>query len=106
MSFFNSLILKVAHAQGGEVVITLPNPLAPASNLFELLTAIINALRVYIAPPILGLVVMYGAFQMLFAAGDPTKFAIGKKTILYAVIGYAIILIANGVALIIQDLVQ
>ena len=104
MNFFNSLI-KIAHAQV-TVAITLPNPLAPASDLFQLLTAIITALRVYIAPPILGLVVMYGAFQMLFAAGDPTKFTTGKKTILYAVIGYAIILIANGVALIIQDLVQ
>ena len=41
---------------------------------------------------------------MLFAGGDPEKFKSGKMTILYAAIGYAIILISKTIASIIKSI--
>ena len=43
---------------------------------------------------------------MVFAQGDPEKFAKGKKTILYTAIGYGIILIGWGFVTIIQDVLS
>ncbi|MDP1706392.1 MAG: pilin [bacterium] len=50
-----------------------------------------------IGAPIFVLFVLIGAFQIMFAAGNAEKWKTGKNTIIYAVIGYAIILIANGI---------
>lgn len=83
----------------------LCNPLG-ADSIGGVIQKIIEALRDYIGPPILTLMVLYGAFQMLFAGGEPEKFATGRKTILYAVIGYAIILLASGIEFIIKDLLR
>ena len=85
---------------------TLPNPLGETNTVWELIDKIIAALRDFIAPPIVGLMVMYGAFQILTASDSEDKFKSGKKTILYAVIGYAIILIASGISLIIKDVLR
>ena len=86
--------------------ISLPNPLGTTTTVSELINNIIRALRDYIAPPIVGIMIIYGAFQILFAAGSEEKFKTGKKTILYAVIGYAIILIASGISSIIVDVLR
>ncbi len=83
--------------------VTLPNPLGTTDTVWKLIDTIITALRDKIAPPIVGLMVIYGAFQILFAGGEPEKFKTGRKTILYAVIGYAIIFVASGIDLIIKD---
>jgi len=90
---------------GGEnpPAVTLPNPLGTTNTVWELIDKIIAGLRDFIAPPIVGLMVMYGAFQILTASDSEDKFKSGKKTILYAVIGYAIILVASGISLIIKD---
>ena len=48
--------------------------------------------------------VIYGGFQILTAGGTPEKFTTGRKTILYAVIGYGIIIISKGVTLILKQL--
>jgi len=47
--------------------------------------------------------ILVGAFQIMFAGGDEERFKMGKKTILYTAIGYAIILIGWGLTSIIQD---
>ncbi len=108
-AIYLSFIAKLSFAQeaGGEgAAITIPNPLAPASNVMDIIQNIINALTIYIAPPIVALMVLYGAFQILFAGANPDKFTEGKRTILYAAIGYAIILIANGITLVINNLLS
>lgn len=86
---------------GGQVTIT--NPLG--SNCTDLtcpMQAIINFLFT-IAIPLCAIMVLVGGFQMLTAAGDPTKFSNGRKTILYAVAGFAVILVAGGVATLIRN---
>ncbi len=41
--------------------------------------------------------VLYGAFQIMTAGGKPEQVSSGRKTILYAVIGYAVVLLATSV---------
>lgn len=88
---------------GGPVVITLHNPLG-ADSIPELLNNIVKFLRDQIAPTLLILVILFGAFQMLFAGGSPEKFKKGKQTILYSVIAYIIIWVASGVTSIIESI--
>lgn len=84
--------------------VTLENPLG-TTNVAELLDRIVNYLIV-IASPIVAIMVIIGAFQMLFAAGDPEKFKKGQKTIIFAVVGFAIILISKGITSIIEQLLR
>ena len=54
--------------------------------------------------PIAGLMILYGAFLILTAAESPQRFEAGKNTILYTVIGLAIILLAKGLVVLISQL--
>lgn len=87
----------------GNMSICLTNPLGSETNsISDLLGKIITYLY-QIAGPILGIFVIIGGFQMLTAQDNETKFAKGKKTITYAAIGFAVILIADGVNIIIKS---
>ncbi len=48
--------------------------------------------------------VVWGGFQMMTAAGNPEKFAAGKKTLTSAAIGFVIVLLASGVAQLIKSI--
>ncbi|MDP3724915.1 MAG: pilin [Nanoarchaeota archaeon] len=82
------------------------NPLGPGVTTIEaLLKRIINWL-ITIAAPIAAGMVVYGAYQMLFAAGEPEKVKTGRNTILYTVVGYGIILISWGVVSIVENFLK
>ena len=85
----------------GAATVPLTNPLG-ADDFGEVAEKVIGALTV-IATPIVAVMVLVGGFQILTAAGDPEKFSKGKKTILYAAVGFVIILLAQGVVGIIND---
>jgi len=53
--------------------------------------------------PLCVIMVLVGAFQMMTAAGNPEKFSQGKKTLTWAAIGFAVVLIAGGVANILKS---
>ncbi len=100
----NFLFFGVALAQDGEPGgqgFTIPNPLK-CVTLEECVNSIINGL-ILLSAPIATVMVIVGAFQILTAAGDPEKFSKGRKTILYAAVGFGIILLAKGVVFIIKD---
>ncbi len=99
--------LALADSQFGG---SLTNPLAcpqagnaPADSLQACAVRVINFLTI-IATPIVSIMVLYGGFLMITAAGEPEKFSQGRKTLLYAAIGFAVVLLANGVAGIIQNI--
>ena len=48
--------------------------------------------------------VIIGAFQIMFAGGNPENVTKGKKTILYSVVGFVIVVVASGVAFILKEL--
>ena len=90
---------------GDSQIIALPNPLGTNSDIESILKSIIDWLIIIGAPIATGMII-FGAYQMLFAAGDPAKFKTGQKTILYTVIGYGIILIGWGITSIIEEILN
>lgn len=76
-------------AQGGTNFIEIENPLE-ADTIEEILCAITNLLKTFGLG--IGIVmVIWGGIQILAAGGSEEKATQGKKTITWAVIGYAII---------------
>ena len=74
---------------------------------FDTLTDLLIAVSKWlfkIAIPIVTIMILYGAFQMLTAAGNPEQFSKGKRTILYAIIGLVVVLIASGIPDLIKQL--
>ena len=87
---------------GGGVPLT--NPLEGiADDFLGLVDFILKQARLY-AGMIAVLVIIYGAYQILFAAGDPTQFKAGRQTIIYAVIGFALVLLAGVITDIIRQI--
>ena len=96
----------VVLAQGGGSPITFPNPIAPTATIGEVITKILVALRDNIAPPIVAGMIIFGAFQILTSGGEPEMFTTGKRTILWAVIGYGIVIIATGIDSVIRSVLD
>ena len=82
--------------------VTLPNPLS--ANSFQAVVAQVTNLLLLIAIPLTAIMALVGGFQMITAGSDPEKFSNGRKTLMYAAIGFAVVLIAGGVAQIIKNL--
>jgi len=103
----NLFIIK-AFAANGSVTggttggVTLPNPLG-SGDIPTLLGKVADFFYT-IGIPLLTIMVLVGAFQILTAAGEPEKFKTGQKTVIYAAIGFGIILISKGITLIIKEL--
>lgn len=103
-SFLTKLLfVNIAKADGESLPIDvkLYNPLGEGQTLVKLLDRFFIGLTwvgAFVAP----IFIIYGAFQMLTSAGNAEKFEGGKKTILYTVIGFIIILAARGIVDIIK----
>jgi hypothetical protein len=88
-------------ANPGSGPISLPNPLS--ANSFQQVVANISNFLLIIAVPLVTIMALVGGFQMITAGGEPEKFANGRKTLTYAVIGFAVVLLAGGIAQIIKN---
>lgn len=86
---------------GEETTISFPNPIS-CGDVPCVINRIISLLY-WIAIPVAVLMILYGGFKILVAGGDPKKFSDGKKVILYAVIGLAIVLVSGGVVSIVKS---
>lgn len=64
--------------------------LTKASSIEQLLSGVAGFLLT-IAVPIATIMIIVGAFQILTSGGNPEKVITGKKTIVYAAVGIAII---------------
>ncbi|HUC02193.1 MAG TPA: hypothetical protein VMA75_04850 [Candidatus Paceibacterota bacterium] len=84
--------------------ITLNDPLGGA-NFTTVANNVIFFLSTTIAIPLTAIMVLVGAFQMTTSAGDPEKISKGRKTLLYAAIGFVVALIATGVTSIIKSVI-
>jgi hypothetical protein len=91
-------------ADGGGSAISLPNPLS-CGDTGCVVTKIINFIFM-LATPICAIMVLWGGFEMMTAAGDPEKFSTGRNTILYAAIGFVVVLLANSATSIIGSIFQ
>ena len=87
----------------------LPNPLDPSGScgssmtLIDVLQRVIDWINV-MAIPVFIIIILYGAFQILTAAGAPDKIKKGREAIKWAIIAYAIIHCAWGIVSIVKQL--
>lgn len=81
---------------GNPKEIVIKNPLK-FGTIPEILNAVAGFLYA-LALAVVTITVLWGGFQILTAAGRPEQIDRGKKTLLWAVIGTVVILIAGGIA--------
>ncbi len=84
------------------VSVIITNPLA-CNDLTCALSKVTDRI-LFVAAPITAIMVLVGGFMMITAGGDPEKFSKGKKTLLYAAIGFVVVLAANAVSPLIESL--
>ncbi len=92
-----------ADANGG-VSPHIDNPLG-----FETITEVIEAVVKFLiaaAGAILVVIILFGAFQIMTAAGNPENIKKGRNTIVWALLGFAIILVASGLGSIIANILE
>ena len=99
-------LVRAAFAASGPF--QLINPLDPTNsgkcNDISCPVAAISNFLFTISIPLVAIFIFIGGFQVMTAAGNPEKASAGKRTILYAVIGFVIILLAGSVAALIQSI--
>ena len=86
------------------VAIEITNPLKH-QTFEELIKAIIVFLR-NLALAATALVIVLAGFYFVTAAGDPAKVTMAKQMILYALIGLAIVLAAEGIVALIGKVIK
>lgn len=95
--------ILIAQAEGAESVqITSP---IEADNFTELLSLLAGAL-VKIAIPILVIIIIWSGIQLVISAGSPEKIGKAWKTLKFALIGFAIILIGEGFVTLIKSILE
>ncbi|MBI4138045.1 MAG: hypothetical protein HY482_00425 [Candidatus Wildermuthbacteria bacterium] len=70
------------------------NPIS-SDNLLDLLRTVLNFMFV-LAIAILPIVIVYGGILMLGSGGDPARIKKGREVLLWAVLAFAVILLARG----------
>lgn len=85
----------------GEGGLEIQNPLG-CDDATACVQGILNGLA-RLAIPVVAIMILVGGFQIMASGGNEEKLKSGKNTIVYAVVGYAIILLASGVAAVIRD---
>lgn len=80
------------------------NPLE-ATDLRELVDAILTWLW-WLSIPIAVIMIVYAGFIMMKSGGDPAKFKQGRKILLWAVIGLAVVFIGEGFIALIESILD
>jgi hypothetical protein len=102
MGNFGIVFSALADNSNSSSSLDLPNPVG-CSNGICVTTKIINFIFV-LAAPICAIMVLWGGFKMMTSSGNPEKFSSGKKTLLYAAVGFVVVLLANSVVSIIGSI--
>jgi len=97
---FAPVVFADTHPSGEGV--ELPDPLG-GKDFITILKQVTNFL-ILISIPITALMIIFGAYQIMFAGGDTEKVTTGKRTILYTVTGFVIILLAWSIIAILQNI--
>ncbi len=100
------LLTRLAFAQSvgnGSQPIKLTDPLGGSESFTSVANSVANFLFADIAIPLTTIMVLVGAFQIMTAGGDSEKFTKGRKTLMYAAIGFAAAVIATGATSLIKS---
>lgn len=115
LSFFIWTATAAAAISGqGDVVNTQPNQPVNSSVTFigpfgnATITSVLNRLIDYailIASPIAAVMILWGAFQIMASRGNEKQYLAGRQTIIYALGGLAIVVIARGLVALFRGLI-
>ena len=78
----------------GELVIE--NPLGPTSDIWQLIMKIIDFVF-NIAIFVAAIIIVYAGFTYITSSGEPKKVAQAQKILIWALIGFAVVLIAKSI---------
>ncbi|MGC8651168.1 MAG: pilin [Minisyncoccia bacterium] len=82
--------------------LNIPNPLGETSDIYtliDLITKFLIGLAIVITP----LIIVYAGFLYITAAGNEEKVKTAQKVLIWALIGFALVLIARGIPALIKD---
>ena len=99
---FVTIIANVAMAQG----ITIDNPLGSGGKDIPTLIGTIATWLLGIGTVLATIVVLWAAFLFMTSGGSQTRVTQARQTLLYAIIGLAVLMLADGVALLIQNFLK
>ena len=102
--FLTAVFLNFLFSATQVAAIEITNPLKH-KTFDELIKAIIVFLR-NLALAVTALVIVLSGFYFVTAAGDPAKVTKAKQMILYALIGLAIVLAAEGIVTLIEKVIK
>jgi len=85
-------------------LILVPIFIVNAAKLEDILTKIKDTLKT-LGYLVCAIFIIIGGYQMMTASGDPQKFETGKRTLLFAAIGFIIILIADKIVNFLKSIV-
>jgi len=93
---FSLLLISISFA------IDIENPLGETSDIYTLVIKILDFLIV-LSIPLSAILIVYAGLLYITSAGNAEKIKTAQKTLIWALIGFAIVLIAKGVPAIIQE---
>lgn len=89
-------------------IVSAQGPIITASPFSGTISDVINRVidfLVTVSIPITVLMVLIGAFQMLTSGGNAEQFRKGTKTVIYSIVGFALVLLARGSTTLIRELI-
>jgi Ni,Fe-hydrogenase I cytochrome b subunit len=84
--------------------VTFPNPLSGIETITDLINAIINFLIFKVAPLVAMALIIYAGYLYMSSGGNEQKVKTAHKALIWALIGFAIVLIASSVPGIIKEI--
>lgn len=83
--------------------ITIPNPLGEGGKDIPTLIGTIATWLLGIGTTIAVIIVIWAAFLFMTSGGSKERVTMARKTLLYAIIGLTVLLLATGVTTLIQN---
>ena len=100
--FFAILMLSAPYA----LALEIPNPLGPQNQTIPQLIDKIATWLLGIGATIGVIIVLYAAFLFMTSGGSAERVTMARKTLWYAIIGLAILLLAKGVTALIENILK
>ena len=102
--FFGIVAISAFNAMAQSI--TIPNPLGSGGKDIPTLIDTIATWLLEIGTTIAVIIVIWAAFLFMTSGGNQEKVTMARKTLWYAIIGLALLILAKGVTSIIQNLLS
>jgi len=96
---FSLLLISISSA------IDIENPIASTSDIYTLVIKILDFL-IILAIPLTAILVIYAGLLYITSAGNEEKVKTAQKALIWALVGFAVVLIAKGIPQLIIDFLQ